>query len=80
MDRGKPDSYEVIWKSGHIDCIEAHQISWPHRSSAWLDSSPSPTQVVHFHAEIEGRWTLVLSAPEEEIVTIRNLTRTNNLP
>jgi hypothetical protein len=30
---------------------------------------------MHFHAEVGGRWTLVLSVNEEELLSVRNVTQ-----
>ena len=76
IDYGPLSEYEVTWRSGHIERLAAHQVSYPNRLS--LFDGPPRTQIVQFHAEINGFWRLVLSAPEEEIVTIRNLTATED--
>lgn len=28
-DRGPLSTYQVIWKSGHVEDIQAHQVTWP---------------------------------------------------
>lgn len=72
-DRGPASKYEIVWKSGHIDRIEAHQVSYPNRVSLFTVTAPAPERV-EFHGEFDGRWQLVLSAAMSEIDTIRNVT------
>ena len=76
-DRGEPDEYEVVWKTGHVERFKVHQVSWPNnvRYGFVTDSPPLP-RTVCFHAEINGRWTLMLQADEADIHTIRNITQT----
>lgn len=79
-DRGPLQTFEITWKTGHVERIQAHQVSW-HGNSGMFDAIGSALGVetrkqqdpsVVFHAELEGRWTLVLRALEEDIRTIRN--------
>jgi hypothetical protein len=72
-ERGPLRSYEIIWHSGHVETIQAHQVSWPNNSAAVLFGAQLP-RIIHFHGEIDGRWTLVLHADEAEIRTIRDVT------
>lgn len=73
-DRGPLQSYEVTWRSGHIETIRAHQVIMPSRFS-FLPGEKQDNRVM-FHGEIEGRWMLVLAADADEILTIRNVTVT----
>lgn len=70
--RGTPDLYEVTWKSGHVEQIAAHQVIVPNFMTR--------TTRVMFHAEIDGRWTLVMYANESDIQSIRNITSGETLP
>lgn len=75
------DEYEVTWKSGHIDTFRASQISWPNaarRAGIFFDADPSAPNIVCFHDSIDGKWTLILRANEDDIEAIRNLTRAPN--
>lgn len=78
-DRGPTSEYAVAWKNGHIDHLHAHQVSWDDGFSFMAGFYGSPTtpkaKRVLFHAEIDGHWTLLLSALEEEIVSIRNVSQ-----
>lgn len=86
FDYGPVQSYEITWKSGHVETALAHQVAWPQKGSylasgllGALPSEPGTARVM-FHAEIDGRWVLTLSALEEDIRTIRNVTAGEQVP
>lgn len=80
-DRGPLHTYELTWRSGHVERIEAHQVTLPMPDLGLFGSAPATTRRrVTFHGEIDGRWRLVLDAAEEDIRTIRNVTRGEVLP
>lgn len=80
-ERGPADEFEVTWKNGHVDRFLAHQVTWPRESLALMAANPPETpRRVQFHAEMNGRWTLMLSALEDDILVIRNLTHARDLP
>lgn len=86
FDHGPVQTYEVTWRTGHIERILAHQISWPKNGVSMLASmfGAQSEQVgasrIHFHAEIDGRWTLTLAADEDDILSIRLVTADEPLP
>jgi len=65
--RGPLRTYEIIWKSGHVETIQAHQVLCPHDD--FLTGRPDPW--FRFHGEFDGKWTLVLQAREEDILSVR---------
>jgi hypothetical protein len=71
-DRGALETFEITWSSGHVEAIQAHQVTWPGNT---FGESHRP-QLIVFHGEFDGQWTLVLSALEADIVRVRNVTRT----
>lgn len=75
-DYGPLQTYEVIWESGHVERIQAHQVTHPNNAAALFGGRPDVKQVIEFHGEIEGRWRLQLRAPLDDILVIRNLTTT----
>jgi|GEM_PF-3584385 len=81
-----PQVYEITWQSGHIEKVIAHQVSHDSlrmRVSVLGDGligADSEGARIKFHAEIEGRWTLQLSAYEADIRTIRNITNGEQTP
>jgi hypothetical protein len=72
-DYGPLQTYEVIWQSGHVERIQAHQVIWPGNAAMLFGRTAEVPRIV-MHAQIDGHWTLMLSAPEEDIRTIRNVT------
>lgn len=78
--------YEITWQSGHVETVIAHQVSHDSlrtRVAALGDgafAADSEGARIKFHAEVDGRWTLQLSAHEADIRTIRNITRGEQAP
>jgi hypothetical protein len=75
-DRGPASEYEVVWKNGHSERLKAHQVSWPGRMPLQVGTE---SNTIQFHAEVDGRWQLILSAPEDEISIVRNVTHTEEV-
>jgi len=73
IDRGPLQSYEITWTTGHVEVIQAHQVTWP---DAALFGPPAENPRIAFHGEFDGRWQLVLSTAEADIARIRNVTVT----
>lgn len=71
-DYGPLKTFEVTWMSGHVERIQGHQVSWPGSGAAIFGAPTGPSRVA-IHAELDGRWTLQLSALEDDIRTIRNV-------
>lgn len=82
---GRPDVYEVTWMSGHVERVPAHQVTYPHAGLVMAAevigvAADSGAPRVQMHAEVDGRWTLVLSAREEDIRTLRLVTGGEPVP
>ncbi|MFJ9101383.1 hypothetical protein ACIRJM_23280 [Streptomyces sp. NPDC102405] len=81
-----PQVYEITWQSGHVEKVIAHQVSHDTlrtRVAAIGDgsfASDSEGARIKLHAEVDGRWTLQLSAHEADIRTIRNITNGEQTP
>lgn len=77
---GPLQSYEIHWMSGHVETVVAHQVSYPHAGMLLTQTfmpglaADGGAPRVQLHAEIDGRWRLMLSAREEDIRTMRNVT------
>ncbi len=78
---GPLQHYQVVWMSGHVETFPAHQVTYPHRGLALFAgsvmggmASEQSAPRVQLHAEIDGVWQLMLSAREEDIRTMRNVT------
>lgn len=80
FEYGPPQQYQVIWQSGHVETVPGHQITWPGSATdmfAHFGGIAQQTERVRWlniHAEIDGRWTLVLAAREADITSVRCLT------
>ena len=74
FEYGPLDTYEVIWNSGHVEQVRAHQVLAP-RPAVFGDHG---TSVWMFHGEIDGKWRLLLVARDEDIKSVRNLTHTRD--
>jgi hypothetical protein len=78
-ERGEPDEFEVVWKSGHVDRLKAHQVTWPSNTFDLFGGQQGPARVL-FHGEVDGRWRLLLSALEDDIRSVRNITHVEDRP
>lgn len=76
---GEPDEFEIVWKTGHVERLRAHQVSWPDNAVSMLSGvfgdRPSRPSRIQFHGQIDGHWRLLLSALEDDIATVRNVTQ-----
>ncbi len=77
-DYGEPTTYMVTWAGSKrkTEPVLAHAINFPtHGVNPKKDYPSSPVSDgqshIRFYAAIGGKWRLVLSAKEEEIVSIR---------
>jgi len=81
-----PQIYEITWQSGHVETVIAHQVSHDALKQrigvlgGGHVAAESEGARIKFHAEVDGRWTLQLSALEEDIRTIRNITGGERAP
>lgn len=75
-DHGPLQTYEIAWRTGHVERIDAHQVTFPGSLPAMLAARPQKNPHIQFHGEIDGKWMLILSALEDDIVRIRNVTQT----
>lgn len=72
-ERGPLNSYEIVWRSGHVETIKAHQCLWPLDLAGMTEPNPK----VMFHAEINGNWGPVLIADKADIISVRQLMEEN---
>lgn len=69
FDHGPLQEYAITWRDGTMEVVKAHQVLLPQTSFIGGDGDPN----VRIHGEIDGRWMLVLSAPGDQIISIRLL-------
>jgi len=72
-DYGPIQTYEIVWRSGHIENVLAHQVTYPGLGAEALYGRVRTYRVIEFHGEIEGKWRLTLRADEDDIQTVRLL-------
>jgi hypothetical protein len=75
FDHGPLQTYEVIWASGHVERIQAHQVTYP-LGMAMFGPQPDRREFISMHGEIDGHWRLQLRVPADDILVIRNVTTT----
>lgn len=80
-DYGPLQTYEVIYASGHVERVQAHQVMMPPSDGGLAGFLGVDVQTKRegrwtFHGEFDGRWMLVLSVPETDVKSVRNITRT----
>lgn len=86
FDHGPLQTYEITWRSGHIETIQAHQVSTSGGDNSFASAMFGVTVKtdrdprIQFHGEFDGKWRLVLSALEQDIMTVRLLPATEQLP
>lgn len=82
FDYGPLTTYEITWMSGHIERVQAHQVTRPSKNmlGASLGVETKQNPFLRMHASIDGRWTLQLQAREEDIRTIRNVSADEPVP
>lgn len=73
---GPLDTYEVIWSSGHLEYIQAHQVLMPPLPGLFGEPDRDPRWT--FHGEVDGRWRLLLTAPADDVRSVRNVTHTRD--
>lgn len=90
-DHGPLRTYEITWKSGHVETVQGHQVTFDsHRIH--VDSlfggafGTTATAVSHveprfsIHGEIDGHWRLILTAQEADLLSIRDVTGQEAIP
>jgi hypothetical protein len=78
-DYGPLRSYEVTWRSGHIETVQGHQVTFDSSRLAMLTMIPGKLPdlppMFHIHGQFPGdRWRLVLMGPEADLLSIRDVT------
>jgi hypothetical protein len=73
-DYGPLQTYEITWQSGHVERLQGHQISYTGGAIEALFGRPEKPRRFTIHGEFDGHWRLVITAPEDDVRIIRNVT------
>lgn len=77
-DHGPLRTYQIIWRSGHIETVQGHQVTFDSHVDMFRSGPPRPGRFnIHgdFPKEDGGTdWRLVLHGLEDDIITIRDVT------
>lgn len=85
-DYGPLQTYEITWRSGHVERIQAHQVTYPQAgmvlgaSGLGLLAEQRGESQIRFHGQIDGMWRLVLCTDEALIQTVRLVTADEPIP
>lgn len=76
-DYGRPDEFEIVWRSGAVDRFLAHQVTHPNNAGMSLfgASAPNARRIIQFHGCFDNHWRCVLIADEDDMHSVRNVTR-----
>lgn len=72
-DYGPLRTYEITWMNGHIERVQGHQVHHSGNIPLLFGGRPERARFT-IHGEFDGRWRMVLTAPEEDVRTIRDVT------
>jgi hypothetical protein len=78
-DHGPLQTWQLIWKNGHVEEVRAHQCLLPISNPFFSDHEHERNRVT-FHGEIDGHWKLVLDVDYSEIASIRLVTQPESIP
>lgn len=79
-DYGPLRTYEVTWKSGHVETLTGHQVTCGSWGLGNWPGNAGRENRFSIHGEFGGRWRLVLTAPEAELHSIRDVTGSEIIP
>ncbi|KAB2347300.1 hypothetical protein [Actinomadura rudentiformis] len=73
-DHGPLRTYEIVWRSGHVETVQGHQVSFSGGQYALFDNGPKAPVRFHIHGQFDGHWRLVLAELEDDVAIIRDVT------
>lgn len=73
-DYGPPRTYEITWRGRPPEMVQGHQVTFDSHGSILRPPSDLPPKF-HIHGMFpERRWRLIVSAPEADLISIRDVT------
>ena len=76
-DYGPLRTYEIRWRHGYVETVQGHQVLFDsHRFAGMFGDRPDYGLPPRFtvHGQFNGRWRLVISAPEADLLSVRDVT------
>lgn len=91
-DHGPLRTYRITWRSGQAETVQGHQVLFDsHRLSSMAGfsalfggtaagtRSDLPPRFT-IHGSFDGHWRMVMTAPEEDMLSVRDVTEDAPLP
>jgi hypothetical protein len=87
-DHGPLRTYEITWKSGYIETVQGHQVMFGsdklNLGAGMFGAATAVREELEprftVHGEFDGRWRLVISAPEKDLLAVRDITDREQVP
>lgn len=88
-DYGPLRTYEITWKSGHIETVQDHQVLFDSDRASFrsafdgiLGTATRADLPPRFtiHGQFDEHWRLVLTAPEADLLSVRDVTGREQMP
>lgn len=78
-DHGPLRTYEVVWRSGHVETVQGHQVTFSSSADMLRSGPPRPSRFnIHGDFPRDGgggtSWRLVLHGLEDDVMVIRDVT------
>jgi hypothetical protein len=85
-DYGPLRTYEITWKSGHIETVQGHQVLFGSDKTSFASTfggiavrdDLAPRFAVH--GMFGEHWRLVLTGPEADLLSVRDVTDRESVP
>lgn len=71
-DYGPLRTYQLTWKSGHVERVQGHQVMMDGWQGSILNPNPEPK--FYIHGQFGRHWRLVLAGNENELESLRDVT------
>lgn len=69
-DNGPLQTFEITWLNGHVEQVRGHQVT---TTGGGGILGPGPRRFT-IHGDIHGHWRLIITALEDDVRIIRNVT------
>ncbi|WP_433233907.1 hypothetical protein [Actinomadura nitritigenes] len=73
FDYGPLRTYEITWRSGHIETVQGHQVTYTGGRDL-LGHGPERPVRFRIHGMFDDQWRLTLAGLEDDVAVIRDVT------